>query len=234
MFAVADGMGARGGASSPRASGPGRSASSSPRAPTRNAWRRRLRLANRRVAERATEGRIGARFRHGLDRHRRARRPRQPWFSRTSATRAPTSWRGGVLTRPLRRSLAGRRVVKAGRACAGEAEHHPQRSVITRALGTDWQIEVDTWTTPARSGDVFPALHRRPRAASSTTPRIRRRRCASTKPTPRSTLWWRPPTRRGGEDNITAVALRLEPDEGARTEPVGAGEAGDGPRPGRG
>ena len=27
--------------------------------------------------------------------------------------------------------------------------------MITRALGADWQIEVDTWTTPARSGDVI-------------------------------------------------------------------------------
>ena len=48
-----------------------------------------VRLANRRVAERATVR--SARLGHGLDRHGRARRPRGRWRSPTSATRAPTS-----------------------------------------------------------------------------------------------------------------------------------------------
>jgi PPM family protein phosphatase len=32
---------------------------------------------------------------------------------------------------------------------------HPQRSVITRALGTDPDVDVDTFSIEARSGDVF-------------------------------------------------------------------------------
>src|SRR5262249_24706759 len=36
-----------------------------------------------------------------------------------------------------------------------EAEVHPQRSVITRALGTDPDVDVDTFSVPARAGDIF-------------------------------------------------------------------------------
>ena len=48
-----------------------------------------IRLANRRVAERATDG--SARLGHGLDGDRRARRAHAASRSRTSATRARTS-----------------------------------------------------------------------------------------------------------------------------------------------
>jgi protein phosphatase len=46
-------------------------------------------------------------------------------------------------------------LVRAGKLWAEEAEHHPQRSVITRALGTDPDVDVDTFTVEARPGDVF-------------------------------------------------------------------------------
>jgi protein phosphatase len=46
-------------------------------------------------------------------------------------------------------------LVRAGKLSAEEAEHHPQRSVITRALGTDPDVDVDTFTVQARPGDVF-------------------------------------------------------------------------------
>src|SRR5918911_66569 len=36
-----------------------------------------------------------------------------------------------------------------------DAESHPQRSVITRVLGTDPEVDVDTITVEARSGDLF-------------------------------------------------------------------------------
>ena len=32
---------------------------------------------------------------------------------------------------------------------------HPQRSVITRALGTEPDVDVDTFTVPAEPGDLF-------------------------------------------------------------------------------
>jgi protein phosphatase len=45
--------------------------------------------------------------------------------------------------------------MKSGKLTAEEAESHPQKSVITRALGTDPDVDVDTFTIDALTGDVF-------------------------------------------------------------------------------
>jgi PPM family protein phosphatase len=44
---------------------------------------------------------------------------------------------------------------RSGQITAEAAEHHPQRSIITRALGPEPEVEVDTYTVPAREGDRF-------------------------------------------------------------------------------
>jgi protein phosphatase len=46
-------------------------------------------------------------------------------------------------------------LVRSGRLSPEEAESHPQRSVITRALGTDPDVDVDSFSVEARPGDVF-------------------------------------------------------------------------------
>src|SRR5262245_52781160 len=46
-------------------------------------------------------------------------------------------------------------LVRRGELSPGEAEVHPQRSVITRALGTDPDVDVDTFAVDAQPGDVF-------------------------------------------------------------------------------
>ena len=46
-------------------------------------------------------------------------------------------------------------LVRSGRLSPEEAEGHPQRSVITRALGTDSEVDVDTFSIEARPGDLF-------------------------------------------------------------------------------
>jgi protein phosphatase len=46
-------------------------------------------------------------------------------------------------------------LVRRGELSPEEAEVHPQRSVITRALGTDPDVDVDTFTLQAREGDLF-------------------------------------------------------------------------------
>jgi protein phosphatase len=46
-------------------------------------------------------------------------------------------------------------LMKSGKLSAEEAETHPQRSVITRALGTDPDVDIDTFTIQAREGDIF-------------------------------------------------------------------------------
>jgi len=44
---------------------------------------------------------------------------------------------------------------RQGRLTEAQAEEHPQRSIITRALGPEPDVQVDTMTYPARPGDVF-------------------------------------------------------------------------------
>jgi protein phosphatase len=46
-------------------------------------------------------------------------------------------------------------LVRSGRLSPEEAEIHPQRSVITRALGTDPNVDVDTFTVEPQVGDLF-------------------------------------------------------------------------------
>jgi serine/threonine protein phosphatase PrpC len=46
-------------------------------------------------------------------------------------------------------------LLKTGKLSREEAETHPQRSVITRALGTDPDVDVDTFSVRAETGDLF-------------------------------------------------------------------------------
>lgn len=51
-------------------------------------------------------------------------------------------------------SLVGE-LLRSGKLSPEEAEAHPQRSVITRALGTEPDVDVDTFTVPAEPGDLY-------------------------------------------------------------------------------
>ena len=44
---------------------------------------------------------------------------------------------------------------RSGQSTPEAAEHHPPRSIITRALGPEPDVEVDTYTLSARDGDLF-------------------------------------------------------------------------------
>lgn len=46
-------------------------------------------------------------------------------------------------------------LVRSGKLSPEEAETHPQRSVITRVLGTDPEVDVDAFSVPAQPGDLF-------------------------------------------------------------------------------
>jgi PPM family protein phosphatase len=63
--------------------------------------------------------------------------------------------RGGELTQLTEdHSLVGE-LIRSGKLSREEAESHPQRSVITRALGTDPDVDVDVFGVPAEPGDLF-------------------------------------------------------------------------------
>jgi protein phosphatase len=64
-------------------------------------------------------------------------------------------WRDGVLERLTDDHSLVEELMRQGRLTEQEAGEHPQRSIITRALGPEPAVEVDTRTVPSRPGDVF-------------------------------------------------------------------------------
>jgi len=64
-------------------------------------------------------------------------------------------WRDGQLERLTDDHSLVEELIRQGKLSAEEAEEHPQRSIITRALGPEPDVLVDTRTAPARDGDLF-------------------------------------------------------------------------------
>lgn len=116
-------------------------------------------------------------------------------------------------------------LIRQGRLTPEEAEDHPQRSIITRALGPEAVVEVDTQSFRARPGDVYllcsdglttmlseatvaEVLLAHPRLREAGEALIARANEA------------------GGRDNITVILLRLEEvgDGATRITPVASTE----------
>ena len=64
-------------------------------------------------------------------------------------------FRDGKLTRLTQDHSLVDELVRRGKLTEEQAAEHPQRSIITRALGPEPSVEVDTWSYPARAGDVL-------------------------------------------------------------------------------
>jgi protein phosphatase len=64
-------------------------------------------------------------------------------------------FRDGELTRLTQDHSLVDELVRRGKLTEEQAAEHPQRSIITRALGPEPEVEVDTWTYPVRPGDVL-------------------------------------------------------------------------------
>ena len=63
--------------------------------------------------------------------------------------------RDGALERLTRDHSLVEELVRRGEIEPDEARDHPQRSIITRALGPEPEVEVETFTCPARAGDIY-------------------------------------------------------------------------------
>jgi len=63
--------------------------------------------------------------------------------------------RGGRLEQLTEDHSLVAELVRSGKLSPEEAEGHPQRSVITRALGTDPDVDVDTFSVETKPGDLF-------------------------------------------------------------------------------
>jgi PPM family protein phosphatase len=120
---------------------------------------------------------------------------------------------------------------RQGRLTDEEAEHHPQRSIITRALGPEAEVDVDTLTARARPDDVYLIC------SDGLTTMVKDAQVATILAESSSLA---EATQRlvdeaneaGGRDNITVVAFRLEEgdaeevDEGATLVGPSAAAAG--------
>jgi PPM family protein phosphatase len=107
---------------------------------------------------------------------------------------------------------------RQGRLTDAQAEEHPQRSIITRALGPESEVEVDTMTFPARPGDVFLLCSDglTTMVPESRIGRILERSASLDSAVSRMV---REANDGGGRDNITVVAFRLEEAAVAAEEP---------------
>jgi protein phosphatase len=63
--------------------------------------------------------------------------------------------RGGKLERLTRDHSLVEEMRRKGQLTEAQASDHPQRSIITRSVGPEPEVDVDLQTVPAQSGDVF-------------------------------------------------------------------------------
>jgi PPM family protein phosphatase len=63
--------------------------------------------------------------------------------------------RDGALEQLTRDHSLVAELERTGQITPEAAEHHPQRSIITRALGPEPSVDVDTYTVTGRDGDLF-------------------------------------------------------------------------------
>jgi serine/threonine protein phosphatase PrpC len=100
-------------------------------------------------------------------------------------------------------------LIREGRLTPEEAEEHPQRSIITRALGPEEIVEVDTRSFRARPGDVYLLC------SDGLTSMVPEGRLAEILGAHRrlhdaGEALIAEANRAGGRDNITVILLRLE------------------------
>ncbi|MFL5959310.1 MAG: Stp1/IreP family PP2C-type Ser/Thr phosphatase [Gaiellaceae bacterium] len=109
-------------------------------------------------------------------------------------------------------------LMKSGKLSEEEALVHPQRSVITRAVGTDPDVDVDAFTIEGEENDVFLLC------SDGLTDMVEDEEILELVHTHRDDLdkavkaLVAAANRGGGEDNITAVAFRISADTGPNLE----------------
>jgi protein phosphatase len=106
-------------------------------------------------------------------------------------------------------SLVGE-LMRSGKLSVEEAEQHPQRSMITRALGTDPDVDVDVFPIEPRAGDLFLLC------SDGLTTMVGDREILALVEEKRGDLQAlvkaliKAANKGGGEDNITVVAFELD------------------------
>ena len=117
-------------------------------------------------------------------------------------------FRDGELKRLTKDHSLVEELRRQGRLTEEQAEEHPQRSIITRALGPEPSVNVDTMTFPARDGDVY-LLCSDGLTTMVSDDEIRRILSESKSLRSAVSKLVEAANRGGGRDNITAVAFRV-------------------------
>jgi serine/threonine protein phosphatase PrpC len=125
-------------------------------------------------------------------------------------------FRDGKLSMLTRDHSLVAELIERGKLTVEQAAEHPQRSVITRALGPDPKVEVDTWTYPVRAGDVL-LLCSDGLTSMLSDPEISRALDSARSLGGAAEDLIAKANDAGGRDNITVVLFRVED--------VGAGDA---------
>jgi serine/threonine protein phosphatase PrpC len=146
-------------------------------------------------------------------------------------------FRDGTLQRLTQDHSLVDELVRRGKLTEEQAAEHPQRSIITRALGPEPDVEVDTWTYPARAGDVV-LLCSDGLTTMISEERVREILASEDNLDAAADELINDANEAGGRDNITVVLFRLEevgdggriPEEetmvGMAGAPVGEGDSG--------
>jgi PPM family protein phosphatase len=129
--------------------------------------------------------------------------------------------RGGKLERLTRDHSLVEEMRRKGQLTDAQAEDHPQRSIITRALGPEPEVEVDVQTVPAQTGDVF-LLCSDGLTTMLGDERIARVLAGATSMDTAVRALVEEANRAGGRDNITALAFQLEDSAAPARAPEGA------------
>jgi PPM family protein phosphatase len=129
--------------------------------------------------------------------------------------------RGGELERLTEDHSLVADLMRSGRLTPEEADAHPQRSVITRALGTDADVDVDMVSVDVEPGDLFLLCSDGLTTMVPEDDILRIVRDAGTLDDVARTLV-RAANSGGGEDNITVVLFQVVGDEAVEETLVAA------------
>ncbi len=130
-------------------------------------------------------------------------------------------FRDGALTQLTEDHSLVAELVRTGRLAPEDAEQHPHRSVITRAVGTEPSVEVDVCTIAAEPGDLYVIC------SDGLTDMLRDSQIADAvggaggEPSAVTEALVSAANRAGGIDNVTVVAFEI-----VEGDPETAGERG--------
>ena len=128
--------------------------------------------------------------------------------------------RGGTLEQLTTDHSLVNELVQSGILTPEEAERHPQRSAITRALGTEPTVQVDAFTVDAAPGDVFLICSDGLSTMVADEDMVSAIETAGGDPARAAEALVAAANARGGEDNVTAVLFEILEGEEAEAEPL--------------